>query len=354
MTIGPRLLEAGLHPENIHDSDTMPALALENFNFVEYAIEVMGEANSGLFNMLVNERIITESVVEKILKSFNLEGVLKSIIKWFCTVIGKIVDQFAKVMVDIMAMGKGSFAAMLKAKEKDLKNLKKDVAIKFPTYNFTCINDSPPANLREEFAKYPTLLFDNMPNRASAAELIRNMNELATIYDEDIEVAAFKCELLNRKWTRGTEMTDDEFRKECFKFFRGGANEPIKSSVIPGSMVWDILQDYKRCSDDVKRIKNENKQMQKSSEAATSRMRGIKLPITAIDPKYDEVAGLVSSVASMFCKIIRHNAQDIAIMYTEKLQAYKDYQVQCKKILVAALEVNAANSEDKVDELFDR
>ena len=138
-------------------------------------------------------------------------------------------------------------------------------------------------------------------------------------------------------------MSDELYSQKCFELFRNGQDKPTKVTYTGNEVYEYIYLPYINQKKMIQSIKSDNTSVQKSIESAKNRIKSINiLNLSSYnDQEQQTLINTVQELQRNLCVYFEKSCKDIVIMYSAKLQAYKDCIVNAKSCLVKAIqEVN--------------
>lgn len=315
--------------------------ASADFNMINYSLSLLNEANLEIINSMESIGIITEADTER--KMFNFDGILQAIVDAICKVLSYILGKILALLVKLGSYGK-AFEIEIRAFKQKLSSYPD--YLKFTNYvEYTHIND---------FEDYPSknlinLLKDDVNNYLDKFKGLVDKNKTFTQLqfelngmkpNLDTDAAVFRYELLGLKDQRYADpMSDEIYNQECFKLFRNNKEDPYATAEISSKHMEKIYDQYVTANKNIRLIKNENARIQKDIKKAKDSINKTALNVSRFSlSEQQTILHSYTQLQQQVCELFSRKCKDIVTMYSAKLQAYKEFQVQSRRILTQAMQ----------------
>ena len=307
-----------------------------NFDFINYSLELIRE-NVSTTNLLIMQESIG-------IKNLSIENILISIVNGIIKVLKMILGKFLELLIKIASMGK-SFELEIRAYKKKIENY--NGSIKFEdSYKYTNIYG-------DEYENYPSpklveLLIDDINDMISRVKDAYGSNKsfkeiqykaLSIKPDIDREIRVFRRKLLGETNNFAEEMSDEIFNLKCFKLFRNNQENPGTVEYKGKEIYNKIYLPYIEQRKSIDRIKKDNARIQRDIERSKSLVKDLNFDFSKFSDSEQQT--LLQSLAEMqttLCTIYEKKCKDIVTMYTNKLQAYKDFTIYSRSWLVKVMQ----------------
>jgi hypothetical protein len=305
----------------------------ENFDIFGYTLEAVSEMNDSISSFM--DDMLLESVGKK-RKIIDFEAIINAIIEAFINAIKKLFRKFLAFLAQLASMG-SSFEIELKAFKDRIKYFNGTVKVSNAMFYFANLDDRIPPSDVFEFPKGVIALYNDKFNDCvktptSAASKLAELESKIVIEDE---VNKFRNYILGG---RGSEAFDN-FSADCFRYFRSGNDYPVNDQTLQGRDIYDhYYLPYIDSKAEIKKVEQEQRRVEKIMNVvkASIKKENFKDP----DASYRDAAYLsqleqaTAGIQRKLCTIVDLMCQDLLILYGQKLQAYKDFRIQCRGILL--------------------
>ena len=274
-----------------------------DIDLFEYTLETASIMNNDII-------LFTESIGGKGKKIIDFGAIINAIIEGLINAIKKIFRKFFAFLAELASIG-SSFEIELRSFKDKIKALDKSVNIDFPYYEFTNLDEGfPPFDIYDKITKLVT------PTNLQSEFALEDKRN------------TFRAMLLKNK-----ESKDSDYAVTLFNFFRNGGT-PNSNLTIPGNIIYDkFYTPYIDARKELSKIKKEEDNVEKN-------IRQIKMKIKKeiSSSKFNTEDSTKSiELQRQVCTCLDLISQDLLIFYGQKLQAYKDYKLQSRKVLVCAI-----------------
>lgn len=303
----------------------------ENFNMFEYTLEVAGVFNDDI-------SLFMESFGDGKHKVFDFEAIIKAIIDAFINAIKSLFRKFLALLAKLASMG-SSFEIELRAFKERIKAFRGEVKIDFPYYYYS--------NLGEE---YPTDIYEliyNLIDRTdkeynealkSMALGIDKLADLEAKLNPQLEIAKYRGMLFN---TRDIYSGQD-FAKDVYNFFRSNNEVPFDKLTLDGSKIYnEVYEPYVNAKKEIAKIEKEKNKIERNAGKVRNIIHKDYFNANLINYDTADRQKLEQSTLAIerkLCTITDLMFQDALLVYGQKLQAYKDFRLQCRKVLIATIQ----------------
>jgi hypothetical protein len=311
-----------------------------DFSIFSYSLSLMNEANLEIINSMESIGIITEASGDK---KYNFDGILQAIVDAICNVLKYILGKILSLLVKLGSYGK-SFELEIRAFKEKLTTYHGYLRFE-DYYEFTHIddfenypNDKIVNTLREDINNYIEKFKSLVNKNKTFAELQFNIANIKP--DVDTDASVFRYELLGRKDSRYSEpMSDEIFNNECFKLFRNGQDNPYETADLTAKHLMErVYEPYVKGGSNQRRIKSENERIQKDIKKAVKSIDKTAIDVSRFSiSEQQTILQSYAQVQQAICELFNRKCKDVVTMYSAKLQAYKDFQVQSRRILTQAM-----------------
>lgn len=311
-----------------------------DFSIFSYSLSLMNEANLEIINSMESIGIITEASGDK---KYNFDGILQAIVDAICNVLKYILGKILSLLVKLGSYGK-SFELEIRAFKEKLTTY--HGYLRFDDYvNYTNISDFenyPGSNLidllKEDINNYIDKFRGLVEKKNSFSELQFAITNIKPDVDKDASV--FRYELLGDKDNRYAEgISDEVYNLECYKLFRGGKEDPYVDADISSKEMSKIYDMYTKGNNNIKHIKAENARIQKDINRAKNTINRTPLNVSKFSISEQEtILHSYTELQQQVCELFSRKCKDIVTMYSAKLQAYKEFQIQARRILTQAMQ----------------
>lgn len=306
----------------------------ENMDMFEYTLELAGNMNDdiSLFMESVN---ISFTGGKKI---FDFEAILNAIINAFINAIKALFRRFLALLAKLASMG-SSFEIQLRAYKEKIKAYRGDVTVHFPYYHFSNIHEGYPSfNVYEQInsiiTRYDTEYNEIMSHGALS---VSKLGELEGKIDVQNEQAKFRGTLFNTS----SIYSGTDFAKDAFSFFRSNNDMPLDQYTVTNQEVHQYYEDYINANKEIRKIEKEKNDIEKKMNNIKGRIKKdyFKAALTNFaEADRQKVEQSTVAIQRKICTIVDLMCQDILLVFGQKLQAYKDYKIQGRKVLVSTIQ----------------
>jgi len=311
--------------------------SVSEFDMMNYSLQIMRESMNNM-NLL----IIQEAEGKKL---FSIKNILSSIVNAIVKVLKNILGKFLELLVKLASMGK-SFDLELKKFKDKIESYNGSITFE-DAYKYTNI-------FGDSYDKYPSTklieylvedinntisklkdTFDTSKNK-SVAEIKFKASNLKIDVNKDI--TAFRYKLLGLSSSIIEPMSDEIFNLNCFKLFRDN-KETTGSVTYKGKEIYnDIYLPYVNQNKSIDRIKKDNARIQKDIEKSVSVIKDMSFDLSSLDQADQQTLyQTITEIQTSLCDVYQRKCKDIVVMYSAKLQAYKDFVLYAKPWLVKVM-----------------
>lgn len=303
-----------------------------DIDLFEYTLDIAKVMNNDIM-------LFTESVGGKGKKVFDFGAIINAIIDALINALKKLFRKFLAFLAELASMG-SSFEIELRRFKEKLKAFDKPVELDFPYYEFTNIDPGyPPFNvydrINDMISGYDSKFNSIMKNPGSVA------GKLAELYSEinpQEKQNVFRNMLLNPKYN--TEAVAD-YAATLHRFFRNNTDTPKNNVVLKGSDIYDkYYVPYVEAKKEITAIRRDQDDVEKNIRQVKAKIKKefFKVDLSMFDTSLaDEVSTTTLNIERQICTIVDLMSQDLLIFFGQKLQAYKDFKLQSRKVLVCAI-----------------
>lgn len=275
-----------------------------DIDLFEYTLDIAKVMNNDIM-------IFTEGVIGgKNKKIFDFGAIVSAIIDALINALKKLFKKFLAFLAELASMG-SSFEIELRRFKEKIKALDKPVVVDFPYYEFTNLeNESDNKKIYDDISKLVT------PANLQSEFVVKSKQ------------STFRNMLLNNKYSE-----DSDFVVALFNFFRNGGT-PNNTVSIPGNIIYDKFYiPYIDARKELSKIKKEEDNVEKNMYQTKMKIK------KEISFKFDTEKDPNKSIdlQKQACTCLDLISQDLLVYYGQKLQAYKDFKVQSRKVLVYAI-----------------
>ena len=300
----------------------------ELFDLFEYGINIM---NDSIFNI----DILIESTDNK----FDITQIIHTIINTITNIITTIFNKFKELLIKMFSIG-ASFRAELKLYKEKIKNFNGSITLD-DTYKFSNIfgedinkypNQTIIYNLEESLSQYMEDI-NHLASKKSAIEIQKDLEKYNL--DVESEIGKFRASLIN---SSKVSLSDEEFNKECFKLFRDG--KEATSTQTYSSIYSTVYEPYMNQKNTMDQFEKDKNRIESNFKNMKEFIDNKKITISTDYVNKENLEIILKSYAEArtnFVKIFKTNCQSAIYLYNMKLQAYKDFLVIAKKILVKTI-----------------
>lgn len=305
-------------------------------NFSRYTLDLMIESNTELIKSLSESGIMLHEFA-----GFDFEKVMSDIVQIFCNMMDDLTDKFSEIMGKISTIDL-TFDSLAKKIMPSIESYPGDIQIP-DCYIFT--------NL--EFDKFSDLelknIFKNSANRYidgfnKAVNATKSYNAIIndiSVNDFDVQatISKFRAQLLHIK-DFTDPISDDTFNAECFKTFRNGMTAAGTVNMNGKGIAKFIYEPYMNTNELIKNTKKENKFIQDSCKSARKEISSFSSAVSEkfTDYERNDVYQKMTDLQRKICDLFDKECRDVITLYGAKLQAYKDFRLQAKRIIAKAID----------------
>lgn len=300
----------------------------------EYTLEVAAVMNDDI-------SVFMEAMGSPKKKIFDFEGIINAIIDALINAIKKLFGKFLAFLAQLASMG-ASFEIELRAFKEKIKAFTGDVRLDFPYYEFTNLDESVPGHdiyeSIEDILQFYAAQYDTFISRGGFA--VHSISELDSKIKPDYEQNKFRNRLFGRKNDFDTDCSD--YAVKLNTFFRNNNDTPINGVVLSGSRIYkDFYIPYVDAKGEIRKIKREQNNIEKEIRVIKQHINKNYFDLSKINQfSAEDQSTLTASVTSIqrkLCTAVDLMSQDLLMFFGQKLQAYKDFKAQCRKVLVLTI-----------------
>lgn len=305
-----------------------------NTDLFEYTLELTRTMNDDIC-------LFTEAVGNGEKKIFNFEGIINAILDALFSAIKKLFRKFLALLAQLASMG-SSFEIELRAYKERIKAFTGNVRLDFPYYEYSNLGEDIPGHdiyqgihdiLEFYAAKYST--FINQGGSAVSA-ISKLESEINPAYEQN----KFRNRLLGRKNDFETNCSD--FARLVSEYFKSGNDIPRENIVIDGSRVYHAFYEpYVDSKKEINKIKKEQNNVEREIKQVKSTINKNYFDMSKIrqfaEADQSTLTQSIAAIQRKLCTSVDLMCQDLLLFYGQKLQAYKDFKAQCRKILVLTI-----------------
>lgn len=312
-----------------------------DFNMINYSLSLLNDANLEIINSMESIGILTEADTGR--KIFNFDGILQAIVDAICNVLKYILGKILAVLVKLGSYGK-SFEIEIRAFKKKLSSYTGYVYLtNYVEYthidDFDHYPDSSVINaLKDDINRYLDK-FNGLVDKTKTFSQLQF--EIANIKpDLDRDASVFRFELLGLRDQRyGEPMSDEIYNNECFKLFRNKKEDAYETAQLSVKHMNKIYDQYVNANKNIRQIKAENARIQKDIKKAKDSINNTALNVARFSiSEQQTVLQSYTHLQQQVCELFSRKCKDIVTMYSAKLQAYKEFQIQSRRVLTLAMQ----------------
>lgn len=314
--------------------NSKPIIDKENYTDIdlfEYTLEVASIMNNDI-------DVFMEAMSGEKKKIFDFSAIINAILDALFAAIRKLFKAFLAFLAQLVSMG-ASFEIELRRFKDRIKAMTNSFTIDFPYYEFTNLSSEyPPFNVYQHITDIITY-YDTRFNEImkSGAVGVPKFVELQQKINLQEKQNIFRADLLGSK---STESYGD-YATILFNFFRNNDSTPKNNMVINGKDVYDkFYVPYIDSKGEINKIKKEQNNVEKNIKQIKNKINKnffeINLSMYAPDLA-SQVSNTTITIQRQLCSLVDLMSQDLLLFYGQKLQAYKDFKAQSRKVLVAAI-----------------
>jgi hypothetical protein len=326
-----------INREVLNTSSTI-GKTVENFDMFSYTLEVASVMNDEISQF-------TEGVIfgsDKPAAKFNFENIVSAILEALFNALKKLFRHFIAFLAQLASMG-SSFEIELRRFENKLRAFDGNVEISnsIPYYEYTNISmDYPGVSVYKYIDEMVTRYiyeYNNCMSKGNSSVFL--VQELDKKIDTNKEVNMLRNRLIGN---RTDERDCSDFARILHEFFRNNSSSPTYGTTIPGKRIYnDFYLPYVNSKNEIKQIKKEESKCNSEIKKIKNNIKNHSFDLSAAEKFSDDVANelvaRVNSIQKKLCTIVDLASQDILLMYGQKLQAYKEFKLMARQILVASI-----------------
>lgn len=316
--------------------NSKPIIDKENYTDIdlfEYTLEVASVMNNDI------TMFMEAGLGGGIKKAFDFKAIINAIIDALISAIKKLFSHFLAFLAQLASMG-SSFEIELRRFKDKIKAMDNSFTLDFPYYEFTNISgEYPPFNVYNHITDIITY-YDSKFNEImkSGSVGVPKLVELQQQINLQDKQNIFRGELLGSK---GNTTEYGDYATVLFNFFRNNDSTPKNNVVIPGKIVYDkFYVPYIDAKAEINKIKKEQNNVEKSIKQIKNKVNkeffSMNLSMYSDEVK-EQISTTTVNIQRQLCSLVDLIAQDLLLFYGQKLQAYKDFKAQSRKVLVAAI-----------------
>lgn len=305
-----------------------------DIDLFEYTLETASIMNNDI--MLFTEAIGGGNKSKKII---NFGAIINAIIDALINALKKLFRKFLAFLAELASMG-SSFEIELRRFKEKIKALNKPVELDFPYYEFTNIEPGyPPFDVYDRITDMITgydIKFNNIIKNPGSApgKLVELQNEINVQEKQNV----FRNMMLDPKYN--TEDIGD-YAVKLFSFFRNNSSTPKNNVVIKGSDIYDKYYiPYIEAKKEITTLRREQDNVEKNIRQVKTKIKKefFKVDLSLFDTSSaNEVSTTIMNIERQILSILDLMSQDLLLFFGQKLQAYKDFKLQSRKVLVCAI-----------------
>lgn len=312
--------------------------SLENLDMFEYTLEVAGVMNDDISSFM--EAVTGNIGNKKFSIGFDFGKIVSSILDALWSALKKLFRTFLSFLAQLASMG-SSFEIELRQFKERIKAFNGNVSLDFPYYEYTNLSGEYPSfnvyQAIENIVEYYKTEYDKRINQGGSAVYL--MAEL----DNKIEAANEQNKFRNLLF--GVK----DFSKDCSDYarllnewFRNQNTTPRNDVVLPGNIIYNNYYiPYVDSRKEINKIKKEENNVDRNIKQIKNKISRSYFDLSKINQfATEDQDKLMQSVGSIQRKLLASvdlMCQDLLLMYGQKLQAYKEFKTQSRKVLVLAI-----------------
>ena len=311
-----------------------------DFNMINYSLTLMNEANIEIIKSMEEIGIITEATGNK---SFNFDGILQAIVDAICNVLKYILGKILSLLVKLGSYGK-SFEIEIRAFKDKLKSYSGYLVFNDYT-EYTHIDDFesfPSKNVLNKLSEDINNYLDKFKGLVDKNKTYTELQfAIANIKpDIDRDASVFRHELLGDIDNRyGEAISDEVFNEKCYLIFRNNKPDQYDTGTLSSKHMGIIYDRYTQGNKNQRLIKQENARIQKDIKKAKDSINRTPLNVSRFSiSEQQTILHSYTEVQQQVCELFNRKCKDIVTMYSAKLQAYKESQIQARRILTQAMQ----------------
>ena len=305
-------------------------------NFSHYALDLMIESNTELIKSLSESGISLNEF-----NGFNFEKVISDITQIFCDIIDDLVNKFSDTMGKIFNIDL-TFNLTAKKNIPNIESYSGDIQI-HDCYIFTNLEPDkfPDLELKNNFKTSINRYIDEFNKAVNATKSYNAIiNDIAlNNFDVQNTISKFRAKLLHIK-DFTDPISDDVFNAECFKIFRNGMTSTGTVNMNGKGISKFIYEPYMNTNELIKNTKKEKNFIQDSCKSAQKEISSFSSAVSEkfTDYERNDVYQKMTDLQRNICDLFDKECRDVITLYGAKLQAYKDFRLQAKRIIVKAID----------------
>lgn len=311
----------------------------------QYTLVALTEANNQLI-IEMQESYLAESNKNKI----TFDKILNSIVELFIKIIKGIVNKFLSFLVYIASAGK-TFDLSIRTQINKIRAYSQEITIP-NAYRFTHLDadDDFLIELKNHFSstskKYEDKInsaisknnFALFKEEMNSGELSIDVNEAISNFRRWILSSAHN-EFGKNAYDPDEKISASQFNEECYRYFRDGSEGSPGDAVFDGSGIYEYFYVPYQDTGKLERLcKKDERLINKSAEAAKKEINKFNVSTDKFsDQDTLSVNDFIIATKKNICTIFNEECKDVSIFFSNKLQAYKDQYIQCRRVLTIAM-----------------
>lgn len=312
--------------------------SLENLDMFEYTLEVASVMNDDISSFM--ETVTGNIGNKKFSIGFDFGKIVSQILDALWSALKKLFRTFLAFLAQLASMG-SSFEIELRQFKERIKAFNGSVTLDFPYYEYTNLSDEYPSfdvyKSIEDIVEYYRVEYDKRINQGGTA--VYPIAEL----DNKIAPTAEQNKFRNLLFGSKDFSTDhSDYARELNEWFRGQNTTPRNDVVLPGNRIYnDFYLPYVDSRKEINKIKKEESNVDRNIKQIKSKIQRNYFDLGKINQfATEDQDKLMQSVGSIQRKLLTSvdlMCQDLLLMYGQKLQAYKEFKTQSRKVLVLTI-----------------
>lgn len=312
--------------------------SLENIDMFEYTLEVAGVMNDDISSFM--EAVTGNIGNKKFSIGFDFGKILSSILDALLSALKKLFRTFLAFLAQLASMG-SSFEIELRQFKERIKTFNGNITVDFPYYEYTNLSSEYPSfnvyESIENIVEYYKSEYDKRINQGGTAIFL--IHELDNKINPATEQNKFRNLLFG---SRDFSTDHSDYARELNEWFRGQNTTPRNDVVLPGNRIYnDFYLPYVDSRKEINKIKKEENNVDRNIKQIKSKIQRSYFDLSKINQfAAEDQDKLIQSVGSIQRKLLTSidlMCQDLLLMYGQKLQAYKEFKTQSRKILVLTI-----------------
>lgn len=312
--------------------------SLENLDMFQYTLEVASVMNDDISSFM--EAVTGNIGNKKFSIGFDFGKILNAMFDALWNAIKKLFRTFLAFLAQLASMG-SSFEIELRQFKDRIRAFNGTVELDFPYYEFTNLGQDYPSfdvyKDIENIVEYYKSEYDKRITQGGSAIFL--MNELDNKINPVVEQNKFRNRLLGRN---SNEDDCSDFARLLHEWFRNQNDTPRNNVSLDGSKIYnDFYVHYVDSRKEINQIKKEESNVDKNIKQIKNKIVREYFDLTKIGQfAAEDQDKLIQSVGSIQRKVLACvdlMCQDLLLMYGQKLQAYKEFKTQSRKVLVSTI-----------------